>query len=120
MCPLFNIISGQALLIAAFIGLLFFAPKGIWQTGKKLDKNLAEREEIRERSADARAKETQIVDPVLPNQSSTTNDAFAYAKEKLFRAIDYAIRRHDWYENQRSRIFHQTMTISFAILIILF
>ncbi|HEV3397214.1 MAG TPA: hypothetical protein VG100_13800 [Xanthobacteraceae bacterium] len=104
------------MVIVVFLGLLFFAPKGVWRTAKKLGKNIAEREKVREKSANARASEIKILQQILMNQSS--NDPFAYTKEKLFRAIDYAIRRHDWYEDQRSRVFQQTMTISFAILTI--
>src|SRR5580693_892574 len=36
----------------------------------------------------------------------------SYLREKIFRSIDYAIRRHDWYEDQRSRVLQTATAIA--------
>lgn len=47
------------------------------------------------------------------------DNQFASVREKVLQAIDYAIKRHDWYEDQRFRIFQvilgvATLALTFA------
>jgi hypothetical protein len=45
-------------------------------------------------------------------------DKLKYAGDRISKAIDYASRRHDWYEDQRAKMFQGTVTISSAIFIV--
>jgi hypothetical protein len=87
-------------------------------TGKKLKGNWVADNAIKAAMQGTQAEEIESLVKQFQNALTNEANAFGYFKEKLFRAIDYAIRRHDWYEDQRSRVLQQTMTISFAILTI--
>ena len=95
-----------------YLLVLAKAPKGLWLTRQKLKKNADDDKAINAKKLDAKKSEIeQIIDP-LDISGRSPEERFAYAKEKIFKAIDYAIRRHDWYEDQRSRIFRATLSIS--------
>ena len=98
------------LIFIAFIVLINRLPKGIWKTGKT-----RQSEKIDELSNKLRAKELKSVKSlkVFSSQSNNSkNNIFeSYQQEKTFRAIDYAIGRHDWYESQRANIFRITIAL---------
>ena len=101
-----------------YIALIALAPKGVWNLQIRLQQNLPAADLVTLLVQQAQRDEVGQILNRLSKHSFTSDETFAYAKDKLFRAIDYAIRRHDWYEDQRSRVFQQTMTISLAILTI--
>jgi len=45
-------------------------------------------------------------------------DKLKYAGDRISKAIEYASRRHDWYEDQRGKMFQGAVTISSAIFIV--
>jgi hypothetical protein len=98
----------HGLILAAFMIFLFTLPGGIEPIGPKPGPELEAKAEA------LRAKEICSLHEIA--LSVKPEDTFAYLREKLFRAIDYAIRRHDWYEEQRARVFQQVMTSALWIL----
>lgn len=49
-----------------------------------------------------------LVDLISIPTSDKTND---YFRQKVFATIDYAIKRHDWYEEQRARLLQISITV---------
>jgi hypothetical protein len=108
----------QTAAFAAFLIALVCAPKGKWRTRTRLSKLATAWHEIDVLRDDEQKKELKLLVAGLEQLPCGDFGAFGYFKEKLFKSIDYAIRRHDWYEDQRSKVFQQTLTISLAILTI--
>jgi hypothetical protein len=50
--------------------------------------------------------------------SLTPSENLKYVGDRISKAIEYASRRHDWYEDQRAKIFQGTVTIASAIFIV--
>lgn len=68
---------------------------------------------------DLQASELATLRKMLPrDREAEATSSLSYLKEKVFRAIDYAIRRHDWYEDQRSKVLQATLAIASAFLAI--
>jgi len=88
-----------------FIGGLIFAPSGIWKMGRRLSDN----DNIKTSVERTQKEELSIIEQNITN--NVTDDG-SYQLSKIGSAIDYAIGRHDWYENQRSVIFRYLLTVS--------
>jgi elongation factor P hydroxylase len=63
--------------------------------------------------------ERSLMEPVTAAWSGIPKEQrLNYASERLLKGIDYAIQRHDWYEDQRSKIFQAMVALSSAIFVI--
>jgi hypothetical protein len=97
-------------LVATFIACLFCLPKGFWRTHSKVSKDPALKAALNEIMNKLKDEEFAALRARLkPAQSS---DRFGDFSDKVFRAIEYAKSRHDWYEDQRSRIFQIILGMS--------
>ncbi|WP_343315421.1 hypothetical protein AAIB41_11440 [Brucella sp. BE17] len=99
-----------ALLPLLFLASLFFLPNGMWKAGQTLKGN----PEIRKKAAEARQSEVDRLNAGLINsigQLKNQLDGY-YQIEKIYKAIQYVIARHDWYETQRSVILGYVLTIT--------
>lgn len=93
---------------------LFFIPKGIWKTFLKF-KNDPSAKEIVEKNRDTQIQ-NEIETYINSLIKGSTIDSYDLVQQKVYKAIDYAIKRHDWYENQRNRIFNLILwTIGFSL-----
>jgi hypothetical protein len=108
----------ETLLLTVYIVCVLRLPKGNWPTRRKL----AEDEELK-RSVDKLKTEltTEEINALQAHQALSRPDEnqFASIRDKVLQAIDYAIKRHDWYEDQRFRIFQivlgvATLALTFA------
>jgi len=117
----------EAFLIVAFGMALAKRPRGRWEIGKlrRPEESNLSADRLKGRLKDLRvaqqaselAKVESIVAALLPTEPAA-KDAFDYFTKKLLVAIDYAIKRHDWYEEQRSRLFQTSLTLMTGILTI--
>lgn len=92
------------ILIIALVGRLIWAPNGKWFWGearKGLDGSNIDSLIEAQKNA-----EIEVVDR-LPKTKDF--DEQAYFLNKIQTAIQYAIGRHDWYEQQRSTIYQMTL-----------
>ncbi len=113
--PLFY--SLQLAVLVAYIVCVFRLPKGIWKTHAKLSQDKKSKEAVEDLKRELKAEELKLLRSKLSEATSSQIQAPA-VRDKVFRAIDYAIKRHDWYEDQRSRIFQIILGISTLVLTI--
>jgi hypothetical protein len=99
------VIAGPAI----FIFGICQAPKGVWQMRKQQTKN----DKIRLLVKDAQTDEIKKISAQLLNGKQ---DDGTYLLTKIPAAINYAIGRHDWYEEQRANIFKNTLTVGGIVL----
>jgi hypothetical protein len=79
----------------------------------------AKNPEVQAIREELQASELAALEKLIPRKGDTeAADTLSHLKDKLFRAIDYAIRRHDWYEDQRSKVLQATLAIASAFLAI--
>jgi hypothetical protein len=105
---LFHAIATLAGPVLFSMGLLFL-PNGIWRMGQRLAKNDAIQKLVKDTQADEISK---ISSQLLAGKK----DDGSYLAAKIPAAINYAIGRHDWYEEQRSNIFKNTLTVGGMVL----
>jgi hypothetical protein len=108
----------QILVIAIFLSLLLMAPTGhLWD--RSIGKALGEVQKLKEIMTTAQEFEKNLLSSFSDKLSSLSPvDKLKYAGDRISKAIDYASRRHDWYEDQRAKMFQGTVTISSAIFIV--
>jgi hypothetical protein len=99
-------------------GLLWsvgWAPVFPWKAGAQRTP------QINKLAEDARSAERELLIKSDTELSATDVDSKSheYFVKKLLEAIDYAIKRHDWYEDQRSRVFQSSLTLLSAVLAVL-
>jgi len=91
-----------------------FIPKGIWKTYFKFEKDTIAEGLIR------KDMNNQISAEINNHFNSIgiddKGDNYEFIQTKVYKAIDYSISRHDWYENQRNRIFNIVIWLSGFIL----
>jgi hypothetical protein len=108
----------QAVLLIAFCFCVFRLPRGVWKTHAKVSEDEEAKEALEDIKKKLQIEELDLVRSDL-SAPTTPQDRFSATREKVFRAIDYAIKRHDWYEDQRARIFQIILAISGLALTIL-
>ena len=117
----------EAALVIAFVMALAKRPRGRWEfaTRRQTEASTLSADRLKGRLKELRvaqqASELAKVESALSAllaTAPTARDAFDYFTRKLFVAIDYAIKRHDWYEEQRSRLFQTSLTLMTGILTI--
>lgn len=94
----------------SFLVSLLLLPDGIWKAGQTLQRN----PEIGKKAEAARSSEIDRLEEKfgrVVRKSSASIDG-TYQIEKIYRAIQYVIARHDWYETQRTIILGFVLTIS--------
>jgi hypothetical protein len=101
----------QLALLVIYIGCVFCLPKGVWKTHTKLSRDEQLKKAVDDMKEKLKLEELELLRSNLPATNSSA-DHLAAVRDKVFRAIDYAIRRHDWYEDQRSRIFQIILGIA--------
>jgi hypothetical protein len=73
--------------------------------------------EVREQ---LRSHELAVIDktfaPLLEDESKKPNLDREHLAKKILAGIDYAIKRHDWYEDQRSRMLQISLALTTAVL----
>jgi hypothetical protein len=101
----------EALLAAGLLIAVFWGPVPKWNTRNA-------RLQVADIAETARAAERALLAPLTAALTREQPDqtAYDYFVKKLFAAIDYAVKRHDWFEDQRSRIFQTTLTLLSAVL----
>lgn len=114
------VVAFEGALILTFIILFFLVPRGVLRTSSVRKPNPQSAAAVQAIGEETRAAELNVIDTlILPllNESKEsrdlTKDHFA---KKIFSAIDYAIKRHDWYEDQRSRMLQVTLALTTAVL----
>lgn len=105
----------EVVLGGAFIAGLAWAPVYPWKAGA------LRTPEINKLAQDEREVERKLLvecdaEISVPNADDKAHDYFI---KKLFAAIDYAVKRHDWYEDQRSRVFQSALTLLSAVLAVI-
>jgi hypothetical protein len=116
----------EALLFLVFLGALTRAPDGTWPIGRLRRPATPSNEERTLKEALSRLRDKQeggelaavkiaLVEALAADQSKS----FDYFSKKMFAAIDYAIKRHDWYEEQRSKLFQAALTIMTGVLTVI-
>ncbi|PLU46578.1 hypothetical protein [Sinorhizobium medicae] len=95
---------------AVFMIALIFIPNGVWKIGEKLKAN----QEINDAALLAREREVAKISSELVSKIRTRGGELdgAYQIEKIQKAIEYVIARHDWYESQRAVILGAVLTVS--------
>jgi hypothetical protein len=101
----------QLALLAVYIGCVFCLPKGVWKTNTKLSQDDQLKKSVEDMKEKLKLEELQLLRSKLLAANSSADDLLL-VRDKVFRAIDYAIKRHDWYEDQRSRVFQIILGIS--------
>lgn len=104
----------QLALLVTYAGCVLCLPKGVWATHAKLSEDKELGAAVGKMKGDLQREELAKLEDMMSKISaaSPATDKFAVIRDKVFRAIDYAIKRHDWYEDQRSRIFQIILGIS--------
>jgi hypothetical protein len=102
----------------SFVLLCLFRPSGlkffrfdsiIYNKSNKINE-LVEKSQI---------SEISLLDPLINSLNGIScGDRLKYIGDRISKGIDYAIRRHDWYEDQRSRIFQGIVAISSAMFVV--
>ncbi|HSM96069.1 MAG TPA: hypothetical protein VLT91_08500 [Rhizomicrobium sp.] len=103
----------EAGIVALFIALLLPCEHAKSSTSTSTDTRKI-RDEI---EAEELSKITEFIKASVTREKET-EESFSYFREKIFKAISYAIGRHDWYEQQRSSVLQTTLTIALAFLAI--
>lgn len=91
-----------------FVVLIFFVPRGVWKIRKSAirDPKISQEAEVR-RTLELASLESLDGAEALEHRN--------YLYNKIDKAIDYAIGRHDWYENQRLNILQLSLATSTVI-----
>jgi hypothetical protein len=115
-CYLPFVYAVELVLAAALIAALIWLPGGRWKTNtiRQKDPRIVELGELRRQ-----AERELLSNNETFNAESREKEANGYLVKKIFAAIDYAIKRHDWYEDQRSRIFQASLTMLSVVLAVL-
>jgi hypothetical protein len=112
-CYLPWIYAIELLLALALIIALSLGPNGYWKVGEKRQKD----PKILELAETRRKAEIELLKGQSAFDAGTQEKETAgYLTKKVFAALDYAIKRHDWFEDQRSRIFQVSLTILSIVL----
>lgn len=107
----------QILILGIFLIVVTIRPKGIWQIGKMLEQDDESRGKIASIVDIAQKREINTINSLIKKFVNTTDEINEiYLKDKISNSIDYAIKRHDWYEDQRFRIFQFIIAVSTVIL----
>jgi len=105
-----------------FFALVAWLPRGRWKTRERLSTNPNEKDQIRDMVSSAKEREIEQIAATIKQTSANAappdNSAKVFS-DKLSRAIDYAIKRHDWYEDQRSRVFQIIVAICSIMLTVI-
>lgn len=112
----------QVAIPLAYFAALLFLPRGYWATLQKLKEDDDARKRIETAAAARQDAEKTVFRDFLSAHPKLADDP-TWLREKVYRAIDYAIRRHDWYEDQRARMFQVllavlTISVSFVGLVL--
>jgi uncharacterized membrane protein len=87
---------------------MLFAPKGFWSFGEKAGRD----DRILKAAEEARNIE---IEQILKTKLFKPSNFPAYQSNKLNTAIQYAISRHDWYEEQRTKIVNNTLSTATVV-----
>jgi len=101
----------EALLLVTYAAAVFCLPKGMWPTRSKLLRDPESNAAIDKLKSEIKDSELRVLNSRVAKPAAEP-DQFSRIQDKLFRAIDYAIRRHDWYEDQRFRIFQTVVGVA--------
>lgn len=101
----------SVLLVLAFIVLFFVSPKGEWGKGNK--KVFDEKDYLDKKKRTLQASELTDIRSLLSrfSEKESEKEEFEYFVKKVSKAIDYCISRHDWFEEQRGKVFSQFIAI---------
>jgi hypothetical protein len=115
-CYLPLVYAVELVLGMALIAALIWLPGGRWKANaiRQRDPRIVGLGELRRQ-----AERELLSNSATFNAESREKEASSYLTKKIFAAIDYAIKRHDWYEDQRSRIFQATLTMLSVVLAVL-
>jgi|GEM_PF-2017129 len=103
----------QLFIVLILILFLSVAPAGYWKTYLALSSDKDSRFAIEKMKIESTQKEIEKIHGILLRKLHNDKmEQYHYIKEKINKSIDYAISRHDWYEDQRARVFQSTLTIS--------
>ena len=115
----------EAAICIAFAFVLAKRPGGEWEIPRlrqhgashlTTDRLKREVDDVREAQQATELAKVESMLRVLLATQPTAVDAFDYFKRKLLVAIDYSVKRHDWYEEQRSRLFQTSLTLMTGVL----
>jgi len=105
----------NSILLVIYVICIIKAPEGIIEIIEKVNRRNDDGEDIGKIILESQKKETNNILESIHKNFGRCCDQSTYFKEKIFKAIDYAINRHDWYENQRLNIFKSILAISSII-----
>jgi hypothetical protein len=98
----------EAILLLLYLVAAIWLPKGYWKTSRRVGKESPETHAaIEQLHKQLQEEERSLISPHATAPTNPLNDF----REKLSHAIDYAIGRHDWYEDQRSRMFQTILAV---------
>ena len=110
----------QSVVVILFLILLFERPDGHWKTHSRKRSLPEAASTIKKMVSEAQAAEIALLKTLIVDEKDTSpSDKLKYFSEKVSAAINYAISRHDWYEEQRFRLFRTILVIATSIFALL-
>jgi hypothetical protein len=110
----------------AFLICMSFLPQGIWQIGRfrRPDDFAADASNLRDRLSAIRKQQAgsevaeieKILSRMLDDPAMRDAKSYDYFTQKISASIEYSIKRHDWYEDQRARLFQASLTLMTGVL----
>lgn len=101
----------SVILVLAYLVLFFVSPKGKWGKGNK---NVFDEKDFldKKRRSLQDSELTEIRSLISRfSEKDSVKEEFEYFVKKVSKAIDYCISRHDWFEEQRGKVFSQFVAI---------
>lgn len=101
----------SVLLVALFLIEVFVSPKGAWMKGSK--KVFSDKNFVDAKKKFLQGNELKLIGSYIADFSNEDREkeAFDYFSKKISSSISYCISRHDWFEEQRGKVFSQFVAL---------